>query len=215
MVSEIRRRRDAERRERTRQSLLEAAGKVFARRGYHDALISDIVGEIGVGQGTFYRHFASKRAVVGALFQRMVEALLADFAPMSESLPQDVEEYRRASLEALVRVARTLQSQRDLALLFLHQGASIDAEFEQQLAEVLDRFADVARFHLERAIAGGFARPVDAELVSQAIVGMALRQLDLWLAGRIEDRDVERIARELVDFAFRGFEPDGSERSES
>ena len=41
--------------------------------------------------------------------------------------------------------------------------------------------------------------------VSQSIVGMALRQLDLWLVGRIDDRQVESAARELVEFAFRGF----------
>ena len=36
---------------------------------------------------------------------------------------------------------------------------------------------------------------------------MALRQLDLWLVGRIDGRQVENSARELVEFAFRGFGP--------
>ncbi|MCP5059245.1 MAG: TetR/AcrR family transcriptional regulator [bacterium] len=207
MVSELRKRSDAERRARTRLALVEAAGKVFVRRGYHDTQISDIVSEIGVGQGTFYRHFDGKRAIAGALFEQLAESLLAEFTPMSAPLPSGVEEYREASVAAAVRAAQALRSKRHLALLFLRQGASIDLELDGQRAEILDRFAALARFHLDRAIAGGFARACDSEIVSQAIVGMALRQLDLWLGGSIDDHQVEAAARELVEFAFRGFGP--------
>jgi AcrR family transcriptional regulator len=207
MVSQLRLQRDAQRRERTRVAILDAAGRVFAHKGYHGTLISDIVGDIGAGQGTFYRHFTNKREVVDALFERFVESLLAEFAPMSLELPGSVEEYSQASFGAVIRLVRVVQSQRDLAVVFLHQGRSIDAEFEHRLSEVFDRFVAVAQFHLQRAIDGGFARPCDAETIAQAVVGMALRQLDLWLAGRIDDRETERIAHELVEFAFWGFGP--------
>ncbi|MCP3986754.1 MAG: TetR/AcrR family transcriptional regulator [bacterium] len=207
MVSELRKRSDAERRERTRLALMEAAGKVFVRRGYHATQVSHIVGEIDVGQGTFYRHFDDKRAIAGALFDQFAESLLAEFTPMSAPLPSGVEQYREASLAAAARAVQVLRSQRQLALLFLRQGASIDLDLDGQLAQILDRFVVLAKFHLDRAIAGGFARECDSEIVSQAIVGMALRQLDLWLGGSIDDRRVETAARELVEFAFRGFGP--------
>jgi len=207
MVSELRRQRDAERRARTRAALLDAAGRVFAAKGYHATLISDIVGDIGAGQGTFYRHFNNKREIIDALFERFVGALLAEFAPMSLDLPNDIETYRQASVAAVIRVTHVVQSQRDMAQIFLHQGRSIDAAFERDLAGVFDRFVDIAQFHLQRAIDGGFARPCDAGAVAQAVVGMALRHMDLWLMGRIDDDDTERIANELVEFAFWGFAP--------
>jgi AcrR family transcriptional regulator len=49
--------------ERTRQKLLEAAERVFADLGYHEASIVKITEAAGVGQGTFYLYFASKKAV--------------------------------------------------------------------------------------------------------------------------------------------------------
>jgi AcrR family transcriptional regulator len=49
--------------ERTRQKLLEAAEQIFAELGYHDASIVKITEAAGVGQGTFYLYFASKKAV--------------------------------------------------------------------------------------------------------------------------------------------------------
>ena len=49
--------------ERTRHKLLEAAERIFAELGYHDASIVKITEAAGVGQGTFYLYFASKREV--------------------------------------------------------------------------------------------------------------------------------------------------------
>jgi AcrR family transcriptional regulator len=49
--------------ERTRRRLLEAAERIFAEVGYHDASIVKITEAAGVGQGTFYLYFASKKQV--------------------------------------------------------------------------------------------------------------------------------------------------------
>jgi AcrR family transcriptional regulator len=52
---------------RTRQRLLEAAEKVFGEVGFHDASIVKITEAAGVGQGTFYLYFASKKDVFDEL----------------------------------------------------------------------------------------------------------------------------------------------------
>ena len=52
---------------RTRRRLLEAAEAVFAELGYHDASIVKITEAAGVGQGTFYLYFASKKDVFDEL----------------------------------------------------------------------------------------------------------------------------------------------------
>jgi AcrR family transcriptional regulator len=49
--------------ERTRQKLLESAERIFAEVGYHDASIVKITEAAGVGQGTFYLYFSSKKQV--------------------------------------------------------------------------------------------------------------------------------------------------------
>jgi AcrR family transcriptional regulator len=51
----------------TRQKLLDAAEQVFAELGYHDASIVKITEAAGVGQGTFYLYFASKKDVFDEL----------------------------------------------------------------------------------------------------------------------------------------------------
>ena len=51
----------------TRRKLLEAAEAVFAELGYHDASIVKLTEAAGVGQGTFYLYFASKKDVFDEL----------------------------------------------------------------------------------------------------------------------------------------------------
>ena len=52
---------------RTRRRLLEAAENVFAELGYHDASIVKLTEAAGVGQGTFYLYFASKKEIFDEL----------------------------------------------------------------------------------------------------------------------------------------------------
>lgn len=56
-----------------RSELLAAARDVFARKGYDDATVSEIVGQAGVAQGTFYLYFPGKEALAGAFAEVLSE----------------------------------------------------------------------------------------------------------------------------------------------
>ncbi|MGH3252555.1 MAG: TetR/AcrR family transcriptional regulator [Trebonia sp.] len=64
----------------TRKRLMEAAGQVFAARGYPDATVDEIATEAGASRATFYLHFKGKTELVAALVR--------------ESTPFAVERYR-------------------------------------------------------------------------------------------------------------------------
>ncbi|MDD3369087.1 MAG: TetR/AcrR family transcriptional regulator [Lachnospiraceae bacterium] len=49
-----------------KQEIVDAAIRVFARKGYEKTSISDIAKEIGISQGLCYRYFPSKEAVYDA-----------------------------------------------------------------------------------------------------------------------------------------------------
>ena len=51
----------------TRNKVLEAAEQVFGDLGYHDASIVKITEAAGVGQGTFYLYFSSKKEIFDEL----------------------------------------------------------------------------------------------------------------------------------------------------
>lgn len=53
-----------------REEILSAATRLFAEQGYADACTQSVVDELGVGKGTLYRHFPSKRDLFLAAVDR-------------------------------------------------------------------------------------------------------------------------------------------------
>ena len=61
-----------------RQQILTVARDVFARRGYHQSTIDDIVAEAGVARGTFYLYFEDKPTDMDEQFESHGIALFID-----------------------------------------------------------------------------------------------------------------------------------------
>jgi AcrR family transcriptional regulator len=206
MPSEKRTLVDEARKQRTHTRLLEAATAVFLRDGYHATLISDIVALAEVGQGTFYRHFGSKRQVFEALVDHLVVDLLGQFQPMSDAPPATFEEYVEASRGVVSRMAVVLEAQRDAVLLVMREAQAVDRDFEAKVEAIYNAFAQHSQRFIDHAIRSGFARPCRSEAVAQALVGMGLRLLRLWLTGRLPAATVEEALAEFIEFAFRGMQ---------
>lgn len=207
MPSALRKKKDQERRDNTRNLLLDASAAVFSRQGYHQTLVSEIVAEAGVGQGTFYRNFTNKRDVFEALLERFISGLYVKFSGMTANLPTDVEHYRQSSIDAINSVAELLEQNRDLTLIFLRESSSIDNEFQRRLSSVYDNFASLAKFYLDHAIAKGFARPCRSEVVAQSLVSIGIRMIELYFNNKFKDISREQLIEEVIDFAFSGFGP--------
>jgi TetR/AcrR family transcriptional regulator, fatty acid metabolism regulator protein len=59
-----------------RRQILDAAVRVFARRGFHACRVSDIADEAGVAYGLVYHYFSSKDEVLDTLFLERWNVLL-------------------------------------------------------------------------------------------------------------------------------------------
>jgi AcrR family transcriptional regulator len=212
VLTDFRKQKNIQRKEQTKSRLLDSAAAAFSRAGFHKTLISDIVADAGVGQGTFYRYFNSKREIFEALFDRLATEILAEFTPMSSQLPSDASQYQKSSAALLKRLVTVVEQNRDLVLLFVRQGPSIDRDFEARMTSVYEQIARLAQHYLDHASKCGFARQCRSDLVAQAIIGMALRLVDLWLDNRLPASPIEDVIDELVNFAFWGFGSDSGPR---
>jgi AcrR family transcriptional regulator len=61
--------------EQRKLELLDAALTLFLEHGAENTAVSDVVRQVGVAQGTFYYHFASKDEVLDALAERIATPL--------------------------------------------------------------------------------------------------------------------------------------------
>ena len=66
----------AQRRQQTRDRLLDAAGQVFARRGFHAATVDEVADAAGYTKGAVYSNFANKDELFLALLDQRLAAQL-------------------------------------------------------------------------------------------------------------------------------------------
>jgi AcrR family transcriptional regulator len=97
----------------SRDELLAAALRVFARRGYRQAGVDEIATEAGYSKGALYWHFSSKEDLLSALIDERIDAPMRELVALLESAPPE----RDMSVEATREFARQLRSQRDALLL--------------------------------------------------------------------------------------------------
>ncbi|MBI3967955.1 MAG: TetR/AcrR family transcriptional regulator [Chloroflexi bacterium] len=168
---------DQQSKEATRQRLIEAAIEVFATKGYHGAAVDDIIRVSDTSKGTFYFHFPNKHGVflvlidaLAGLLERDVEAAIGD------------ESGGLAKVDAALRaVIGTLARHRKLAKILLVEAVGVGPGLDEKLLQIHERFANLIKSHLERAIAEGSAAPVDAELAAYAWLGAVNEILIRWL----------------------------------
>lgn len=58
--------------------LMDAAEELFISAGYQQTTVSMIVKKVGVAQGTFYYHFASKEVILEAIFNRFIQHMISE-----------------------------------------------------------------------------------------------------------------------------------------
>lgn len=205
MTSETRLKSNDARKKLSRKILLDSARDTFLENGYHKTLISDIVSKANVGQGTFYRHFSSKREIFEALLDTFSEELINEFKKISEHLPENIEEYYFATISATQRFTQIMERNKKLITLFLRDAQTIDTDFENKIYEIYEQFALVSKFYLDHAIEKGFVRKFQTEIISRALIGMGLHLIDLWRRDVFSTIETQTIIQEVVNFAFKGF----------
>jgi AcrR family transcriptional regulator len=182
-------RSNRERTEQTRQTLMDAARRLFIEKGYAETATPDIVAAAGMTRGALYHHFEDKKA----LFRAVIEREAADVAEEIERRAKPETEPRAALLagaaayfDAMAVAGRTrLLLFEAPAVIGLPAATQIDAEnAEAALRDGLETLLPQA---------GGLLAPLTA-LLSAAFDRAAIA---IEAGGRRED--YERAIAALLD----------------
>ena len=160
-----------------RERILNAAASLFARRGYYNSNVDEIVQQSGTSKGSFYFHFPSKEQMALGMVDQLSDKLVRK---LERSIASETDPLKRIPL-AIDALLLTFSKQRKLAQILMvnivGQGRSMDRKF----LPIRDKFAGLIRQELDAAVEAGAIRPVDTSLVSQLWLG-ALNEIILrWL----------------------------------
>ena len=184
-----------------RESILQAAIRVFAKKGYHGCRIADVAREAKVAYGLVYHYFENKEVLLSAVFDesfgnfvRRLDAIAATEGPVA----QKVEEFVGAAFDAYREDPDAI---RVLILEVLRGPVFLEVERRGDFREAIQMIAGVLRRGVER----GEVRAIDPFVGACALFGsieMALTTLIMDTPGR--DKNLETARRGVVEIFLRG-----------
>jgi AcrR family transcriptional regulator len=87
--------------EQTRRRILDAAYRLFRRKGFTRVSMDDIAAATAVTKRTLYHHFTSKDALLGAVLDAQQELALAAFRTFGDRMAGSPEQMITAMFEQL------------------------------------------------------------------------------------------------------------------
>ncbi|MGD9124774.1 MAG: TetR/AcrR family transcriptional regulator [Desulfarculaceae bacterium] len=158
-----------ERKERKRRTIVEAAAKVFAARGYNKTLMAEIATEAGVGKGTVYEYFSSKSELFLAVFHWFVDRLTASATVQFQSLGGSASQRLVALVDSVTSAVDDMNDFCNLTLEFWAATSSWELrdKLKEAITQTYSGYRQAIRVLMEEGKANGEFRP-DLDLDSAA-----------------------------------------------
>jgi TetR/AcrR family acrAB operon transcriptional repressor len=199
-------RRTKEEAQETRNSILDAAERVFHEKGVSSASLEEIAAAADVTRGAIYWHFKDKAELFDAMMKRVVlpaDEMLerADCCAQSDPL----ELLRRCAIDVLLRTAQSAQMQRvyDIAYHkceYVNDGSGVR---ERQVASQKECLVTIEAGFRACVENGQLPSAVDPRTAAIGALSLVSGLIAAWvLAPR--SFALERHAETLVDIYFRG-----------
>lgn len=186
----------------TQARILKAAQRLFAHRGYAGTTTRDLAHASGIAEGTLFRHFENKKAIlVDVVTQGWVELLTDLLTELSEM----------GSYKAIEQVMRR-------RMLNMHKNADMmrvcfmEAQFHPELrdriqTEVIEKMADVAEAFFQTAMDRGIYRQMDPRMVAKVFLGMFMVagfSQDTLMSGDASPKQMKAMAEGIADIFLNG-----------
>ncbi|MBI5932169.1 MAG: TetR/AcrR family transcriptional regulator [Chloroflexi bacterium] len=161
----------------TRTRILEAAVKVFATKGYHNAKVDDIVSESHTSKGAFYFHFPSKQDIFLALSDTFSDLLENRLTESMQGQTHGLEQMDAA----LTSILGLFSQYRGLAKVALVQAVGLGAVFEERRRAINDKLTRLVKMRLDQAVCAGSVPRQNTEIAARAWVGALGEVVTHWI----------------------------------
>ncbi len=177
--------------EEKRRQILDAAVRVFARKGYHTCRVGDIAEEAGVAHGLLYHYFASKEEVLETVFRESWTDVLDAFTGVEDSDEAPREQLRHVAAILL----RSGRRNPDLVRVLVREiGRS--PQMQSKVEELGRAFEAIERIVARGQAEGAFRTDLDPKLASWIFYGGIEEILTGWVLGTLPDGDAQVAAAE-------------------
>ena len=187
-----------------RELILEAAGRIFANRGYDQAKIEEIAREAGLSPATLYTVFEGKAAV----FRSLHEAGDAELLRRGNEAARGIDDPLEALLEGIRGYARYFLEHPDFLRMHLREGLSWGTEeaggHSRARTTAWRQGIDILTASIQRCIDAGLFHPGDPRTLARMMIAMQQVQLAQWVEAGMR-RDPDQVVQDVETHVRRAF----------
>jgi AcrR family transcriptional regulator len=182
-----------------KETLLQAAIKLFAEKGYNGTSTTEIVEKAGVAHGTLFYHFKNKEGMLLTILENILSEYLDDMEDIAQAHLDGLE-----AVEALIRSSVHFRQTRSLELLVLMRDfpADLIQPESPQMAFIVRffyRLHELFKGCLEKGQRDGSIRMLSAEKYAHLLLGM-LTGMDRHIM--LAPLPAPELTEEIVDFCL-------------
>ncbi len=186
----------------SRDRILKAAQRLFARHGFDGTTTRDLAQAAGVAEGTLFRHFANKKAI-------LVEVATQGWVEILTDLLTELSEMGSYKAVAQVMQRRMWNFQKNADIM---RVCFMEAQYHPELrdriqSEVISKMTDVAEAFFQTAMDRGIYRQTNPKIVAQVFLGMfaiAGFSHNTLLEPNASPKDMQEMAEGLADIFLNG-----------
>jgi AcrR family transcriptional regulator len=167
-----------------RLQILHAARGIFAKRGYHQTTIDDIVLQAGVARGTFYLYFEDKRAIVTD--------------DPARSVGEQVHENIR-------RIIGICLAERPMTKILLTDAVGVDPTFDRKLAVFYDNMVGLLVETLKEGQGLGIVADGEPRVLAYMALGALKELLYQAVTLGLTEESAEVLTQQIYAFLCDGF----------
>ncbi len=186
----------------SRDGILRAAIRLFARRGFHETSMSEVAREARVSKALIFWHFKTKEELFLAVLNRLLEPYFIDFAEEVGALDERAQ-FRKLAQSYLLFVRDHGASVRFFLGQLLH-GEKVPEELGAQVMKLYDGYRDLMIDIIRRAQDKQMCSP---DITPEAAASFMMSALNGSLIGFLftggQPADVDSVAGMLESWLFR------------
>jgi len=153
----------------TRRQILDASLRLFSEQGFARTTVRDIARQAGITDAAIYYHFASKRDLLGALFEEK------GILPAIQELEQLSTEFplRDTLLDIARRAMLVMQQNREFLRLVFMESLGSEPGAVEESRRVIERWEQSLARLLRAYMEKGQVRRLDADMAARQLVTLA------------------------------------------
>ena len=181
--------------------IIRAAVKVFAKKGFFSARISDIAKAAKVADGTIYLYFNNKFDILISVFDEEI----GKFISQTKKLVDEAEDPRQKILIFAAKhlsMAKENKSLAEIIQMELRQSHKLIKEYRKTIfSEYVDIISAIIRQGQEKGI---FRKDIKPGIAKRAFFGALDEMTRLWVLSPKPPYDIEDTAKQISDMFLNG-----------